>query len=578
MYKSILILLLAPFAITMQAQSLSKVVVSKFENGNPKLVNHYAGSKTAENLRKQETFNVDGRIVLEKNFKNTLLDGPVKEFKEFDGSPINELNYKKGKLDGSQYHYFSDGRVKFALNYLNGVLNGTQREYFFKEHTIRSETNYSGGVLHGMQQRWNQNGTKAYHYNFVAGKPDGIQRTWTESGLVEERWVQGQLEDIREKWSAVQAKEVGIYTYENKGDSLNITLGKKLEKEIRYYDSGSIQAIQIPGDPPMLKEFHPDGKVKGEGRGTFASREGKWEFFHQNGNKMMSGEYANGKKMGVFQYWDEKGRLVEEEVWNSDGTRRESWTVTGYHWNDKKEYEGSLTPEGWKIGIWKYWYELGERKIEENWKTICSGSDRPVLEDYTEWTKSGKVLRKGNEREQLEYAYHENGEVKTITTMLFFERDPCQMDQPTRYIEGGTFEKKATDPRYFKSVNTLVITLTDQGDSLVVDRYNKNGQRDGIQEGWYPKGGNKRYSIHFLEGRVQGSVKEWYPSGSLKLDHKYHSDQGGGPFRLVEGTYYNEKGKDFTWNAAEGKDKKKVMLEIEDGAYFFEFMEMNPNE
>lgn len=228
MKKAILILLSIPFAITLQAQSLSKVVIKKFENGKPELVNYYAGAKTADNLRKQETLNIDGKVVLEKNFKNTLLDGPVKEFKEFDGAPVKELNYKAGKLDGEQLIYFSDGRVKYSLNYFEGALNGTQKEFFFKQDTIKAETNYSGGIFHGMQRRWNPDGTKAYHYNFVAGKPDGIQRTWTAGNMTQEKWTQGQYEDIIEEWSAIQAKEVGIYTFENKGDSLNIKWGKKL--------------------------------------------------------------------------------------------------------------------------------------------------------------------------------------------------------------------------------------------------------------------------------------------------------------------------------------------------------------
>ena len=578
MKKAILIILSISFAFALNAQKLTKVVVKKFENGKPELVNYYAGAKTAENLRKQESLNFDGKVVLEKNFMNTLLHGPYKEFKEFDGAPVKEMNYKEGKLDGPQFIYFSDGRVKFSLNYVGGAMDGAQKEYFFKEDTIKAEHNYSGGIFHGMQRKWNPDGTKAYHFNFVAGKPDGIQRAWNNGRMTEEKWTQGQLEDVVEEWSAIQAKEVGIYTFTNEGDSLDIKWGKKLEKGIRYFDSGSIKAIQEPGDPPTLTEYHPNGKVKGKGTGTFKAKEGKWEFFHQNGEKMTAGEFKNGKKMGVFQHWDEKGRLVEEEVWNADGTQRQSWTVMSYHWNDKKAYEGSLTHDGWKTGIWKYWYELGERKIEENWKTTCGGgSDRPVLEEYTEWTKSGKVVREGNEREQIEYAYHENGERKTLTTLLFAERDPCEMDQPERYVGNGIFEKKVTSPGYFKSVNTLVINLTEAGDSITVDRYNREGKRDGYQDGWYPKGGKKRYSIHFLEGRVQGTVKEWYPDGTLKMDCKYASSVGG-PYKLTEGIFYNEKGKDYEWTAADGKDKKKSILEIETGAYFFEFMKMNPNE
>jgi|GEM_PF-7092295 len=579
MKNAILLLLMVTFAQLSQAQTLAKVVIEKHENGKPSLVNYYEGAKIPENLRKQETFNIDGNIILEKNYKETLLDGLVREYKEFDGSLVLEMNYKAGKKDGKQTIYFSDGRVKMELDYLEGALNGMQKEYFFKEDTLhKAETNYSGGVLHGIQTRFNADGSQAYQYRFVAGKPEGVQKTWKAGAVEEEMWQQGKLEVQKSKWSEIQAKESEFYTFVNEGDSLNIKFGKKLDKSIRFFDNGSIQAILTPGeDGGMLKEYHPNGKVKGQGKGTFDSKEGKWEYFHQNGEKMMAGEYKDGKKLGVFSHWDEKGRLIEEEVWNAAGDHRESWTVMGYHWNDKKAYEGSVTHEGWKTGIWKYWYELGEKKIEEEWIKTCKNNDeRFVLEDYNEWTKSGKLVRTGNEREQFEFAYHPNGEVKTKTTVLFVDRDPCVVDQPERYVE-GRFEKKMTDPGYHKTVNTLIYTFKTDGDSALIERFASNGSLSGDQVGWYPKSNVKRYSIHFFEGRVQGTVKEWYPDGSIKLNHKYQSDVAG-PYRLVEGSYFSEKGKEYKFVAADGKDKKKQMIEIESNCYFFDYMKEHPNE
>lgn len=559
------------------AQGISKAVVKKFDNGKPEMINHYKGDKTPENLVKQETLNLDGKVLLEKNFLDMKLHGPYKEFKEFDGSIEKELNYANGVLDGEQKYYYSDGRVKMSLNYAAGKLSGEQREYLFKTDTIGAEHNYSGGVLHGMQRRWNKDLTQDYHYNFVAGKPEGIQRHWEGEKMIQEKWVQGMLTEEVENWTASQPKHVRVYSFVNTGDSLNLVLGRKLERETMYYESGAISAMMEPGDPPSIKELHPNGKVKGEGKGTFAKREGQWVWYHVNGKKMRQGEYKNGKPMGVFQTWDEKERLIEEVVWDENGEQRVSWTVFGYHWDDKKAFEGSLTPEGWKTGLWKFWFENGNRHKEETWKSECKGSKaRPTLVNYTEWTPAGKLLLEGNERQMVETAYYDGGAKKSESVKLFVLRDPCSQPQPEQFVE-GRFERRADNAgSYAKFVITDIFHFTENGDSLLHERFDQEGKRHGYQDGWYPNG-QKQFSYHYLHGRVQGSVLEWYENGQPMIDHKYQSAVGG-PANLVEGIFYNDKGKDYTYLDSDGKEMKKSMLEVEALANYPKFFREHPNE
>lgn len=567
-------MVLAP---SLLAQSLNKAVVRKFDNGKPEIVNFYKGEKVPENLARQEVYNVDGKLVVEKSFRNKELHGPYKEFKEFDGTLVKEMNYEDGKLSGLQKVYFNSGKLKYELNYLDGKLDGWQKEYFFKKDSVRSEHNYSGGIFHGVQSRWELDGQDEYRYHFIAGKPEGLQRRWENGQMTEEKWVQGEYEEVLAAWTASQPKHKKVFSFVNEGDSLNIVFGKKLENEYQYYESGDFSAMMLPGDPPRVRELYPGGKVKGEGPGTFAEKTGKWTFYHQGGGKAMEGEYKAGKKVGVFQAWDEKGRLSEEIVFGPGGEKKESWKVFSYHWNDKKAYEGSLTENGWKTGLWKYWFEDGTRHREEDWSGKCPEGGRPVLESFKEWTPAGKLLLEGNEREQTEFGYHENGAVKTVTTHLFVEREPCKNEQPERFVN-GRFERKITaGGAYFKTVDTQVITFTEGGDTLMIDRFDREGKRDGYQEGWYADGA-KRYSYHYLNGRLQGSAKEWYADGTLMLDHKYASSPGGGEPKLTEGIYYNEKGKDYEFVAADGKDKKKAMLEIEVASHLVEFIKMHPNE
>lgn len=573
-----LIVLLSSFALATGAfaQALSKAVVKKFDNGKPEIINYYKGAKTAENLAKQEHYNYDGKVLIEKGFKDMKLHGPYKEFKEFDGTVKKELNYEAGQLHGEQKFYYSDGRVKTLLNYVQGKLDGAQKEYFFKTDTIAAEHNYSGGILHGMQRRWNKDLTKKYHYSFVAGKPEGIQRKWEGSQLKQEVWTQGEFQEEVENWSATQPKHVRIFSFKNSGDSLNVELGRDLVRETMFFESGAISAMLEPGDPPTIKELHPNGKVKGEGKGTFDKRVGKWVWYHVNGKKMREGEYKEGKPMGVFQTWDEKERLIEEVIWDESGEKRTSWTVFSYHWDDKKAFEGNLTPEGWKTGLWKYWFENGNKHKEETWKAECRNRSRPTLVDYTEWTPAGKVLLEGNEREMVETAYHDGGSMKSRSVKLFTKRDPCSQPQPEQFVDGRFERRTANAAAYAKFVITDVYHFTEAGDSLMHERFDQDGKRHGFTEGWY-EGGQKRYSYHYLHGRVQGTVKEWYKDGRPMIDHKFQSAVGG-PAKLVEGKFYNEKGKEYIFLDSDGKAKKKAMIEVEALAHYTDFFLQHPNE
>ena len=471
MMRTLLFIFLFSLSSLVLAQRPSKVVVKKFDNGKAEIVNYYQGEKIPENLVKQERFNVDGKIVKEQNYKDIKLHGAYREYKEFDGTLVKELNYAHGALDGEQKYFFSDGRVKFLLNYAGGKLNGVQKEYFFKEDTIAAVHNYDAGIYHGMQQRWGKDGQKLYQLNFVAGKPDGIQRMWQNGQKMEERWKTGQFEEVVEEWTASQAKWVRVYEWENTGDSLNIKLGKQVDRETKYYESGSIAAMLEPGDPGKITEYHPNGKVKGEGQGTFENPIGTWVYYHMNGEKSRQGQFENGNPIGVWRNWDEKGRMTREEVMNAEGPKRESWKVLSYHWNDKKAYEGQLTDKGYKTGDWNYWFETGNKHKEETWKLECGTGKRPVLASYTEFTPAGKGLLKGHEREMMEHAYYESGTLKSVTTQLYAQRDPCKDPAPEVY-NAGRFEKKISGSSgYFEKIVTERVILTESGDSRMHERF-----------------------------------------------------------------------------------------------------------
>jgi uncharacterized protein len=570
---SLILLCTAGFVL---AQTPTKVTVSKHANGKPEVLNYYKGETMPSNLMKQEKFSVDGKKVQEKNFLNGKLHGAVLEWKEFDGTKVAELNYVDGLMDGKQMFYFSDGKPKMELNYVAGKLDGRQVEYWFKKSTdsLKTEHHYSGGILHGMQRQWTKDNQNVYNFNFVAGKPDGLQRTWTEGVMKEERWKQGTYEEWLKNWSAAQPQHTKVFDYVPKGDSMNLSLGKSLQKEAWYYESGALEALTTVSGEPETQIFYLGGKLKGKGKGTFDVKVGKWEFYHQNGKKMMAGEFnKEGKQVGLFESWDENGRLVSEEFWNPNGSGRETWKVFRYHPSGTKEMEGTLDMAGHKKGKWKYWYANGNKKSEEDWDYACtSGKGRPYIVTLSEWDDSGRLIVKGDEAKEQQITYFPNGNPSEIKTMVYLNRDACAKGPVDVYKEGNFSQEVAGPTLYDDAVLVEKMTFYETGDTMRIDRFNNEGKRHGYQVGWYSDG-KKQYEYHYNNGGVQGAVKEWYPTGQIMLDHKYSSVSGGTP-SLQEGIYYTDKGKDYPYSAADGK-KKNAMEDIDAISYFTKFWQQN---
>lgn len=570
--------LLLSITLGLSAQKTIKEVEKKFDNGKPELIAYYRDAISTLNLMKRETYSPDGKKVREENFINGKLNGKVLGWKAFDGTPELELNYIDGKQSGPQKYFFSDGRPKLSLNYAAGKMEGRQVEYWFKGSgdTIRSEHNYSAGILHGMQRQWYKDFTPKYSLNFVAGKPDGIQRMYPEGGgeVKEERWKNGVYEEVLSTWTAAQPKQVRVYDWVPAGsDSLNVVLGRSLQKEVRYFETGSIAAITIMSAEPETQEFHLGGKLKGKGKGSLDKKEGKWEFWHQNGQKMSAGEYRDGKKIGLHETWDDKGNLVEEEIWSADGSTRERWRVKFYHINGKPQAEGALDDKGRRTGLWKTWYVDGSKQREETWEMACTkGGGRPVLKDFSEWDESGKLVAKGSEASQWRYSFYPGGSVQEVQKVVFPKRDACS-PAPVEAYDGKTMVMTKGTPDFDQSIVLEKVTLSESGDSLRFDRFNAAGKRDGFQVGWFPDG-KKQYEIHYLDGRAQGTVREWYATGSPMLDYKVAS-AAGGPVHLVEGKAFSDKGKEYSFNEAEDKEPKKAITEIEAASHFRKFVEAN---
>jgi antitoxin component YwqK of YwqJK toxin-antitoxin module len=80
------------------------------------------------NRKKDSTWlyfsDVDGKLVLEENYKTGVKQGPVIVFYPSTGRPSELTDYKNGRKNGRWIKYFPDGKISTSGVYVNDTLQG----------------------------------------------------------------------------------------------------------------------------------------------------------------------------------------------------------------------------------------------------------------------------------------------------------------------------------------------------------------------------------------------------------------------------------------------------------------------
>lgn len=113
----------------------------------------------------------------------------------------------------------------------------------------------------------------------------------------------------------------------------------------------------------VVEETNPDGSpkrvciYKGEGTSRELIRE---TTYYPNGKPQMEGSYQNSRRNGKWTYWHENGNLWSEGIF-ADGKAEGKRTT--YFSNGKVQYEGNYKMD-MRVGIWRFFDENG-RMLKE---------------------------------------------------------------------------------------------------------------------------------------------------------------------------------------------------------------------
>jgi hypothetical protein len=102
--------------------------------------------------------------------------------------------------------------------------------------------------------------------------------------------------------------------------------------------------------------WYPSGKLEGKEYYVNGAAAGVWPSYYENGHMSSLGALKSGRKMGLWKYWDEGGRLRTEVTYS-----KFDYVRVDYYSSGRKKAVGVAAESG-KIGEWTYWDRNGNEK------------------------------------------------------------------------------------------------------------------------------------------------------------------------------------------------------------------------
>jgi antitoxin component YwqK of YwqJK toxin-antitoxin module len=271
--------------------------------------------------------------------------------------------------------------------------------------------------------------------------------------------------------------------------------------------------------------FYDNGAKKETGIVHNGLPSGIWSEYYQNGQKKAQGPYKvddgydQGRKYGLWKFWDDKGAKTEERKYTNDFFE---------YWNGWDSIGKQILKHG--VGYLEEYYPnhkikaAGEIKSGKRWG------------NWREWYSNGRI------REEYKYEAWPTGDSDTAfyKFVLINSWDSTNF-QTAKNGTGWHYEYNDLDQLTYKSFyingirDGLSISYYSNGKQFVVDKYNKG---NWTYRTIYHDNGNKAYEYNRAFGyNRDGIVQTWYYNGKLKLEELYN--QG----RLMDKTKYDKTGK-----------------------------------
>ncbi len=429
-----------------------------------------------------------------------------------DGVKNVETNYSdKGVANGRETSFFGSGRVSETSTYKEGLLDGIQKS-FFADGKLQSETNYKNGVQEGLYRQYYKHQQLNTEGNYSEDQKTGEWKFYDERGtlLKVTNYTAGELDGVRDA----------------------------------FYPNGKISRRDIFDSGILLETVQYDSTGKEYNRVKLPSGSGKYVLKHMNGKLMAEGNYVNGYLQGVYNEYFSNGKLESREYFNKGFSDS---TYVYYQSDGKIDREGKLK-KGHKDGEWKFYNNEGKLYYTENYENAllvkrtyyhANGkidSETPFTNGVkdgwvTSYAESGEVMYKARfyGDEMQEYSYEDkNGNMVTPVVLAGATGKVLAY-----YRNGG----KSAEYEYSAGeYNGLSKTFSPNGKTLW-ESQEDYGHSEGTMKNYYPDGQLKLLRTYW-HNTLQGKYQAYYPGARIRIDGQYDLDYKHGTWK-----YYDEAGK-----------------------------------
>ena len=214
---------------------------------------------------------------------------------------------------------------------------------------------------------------------------------------------------------------------------------------------GRREVVVVSNNDTYISNFSEAGK-------QYEKSQIKEELFG-NGKVKKRGAFVDNKPIGIHTEYDENGVILNSEIFDNQGN---------------KESDGLIDKNGQKTGIWKFYFQTGEKKAEGNY---VNGKRTGK---WTFYYVNGEVEQKGS---------YKNGKTTDIW-QWFYENG--------KILREGTYEDGKEQGYYCE--------LSEIGDTISYGNYS-----EGMKIGnWYLHVNDHIETGEFLSGRKNGTWKYFY--------------------------------------------------------------------
>jgi len=441
-------------------------------------------------------------------------DGPTKYYYP-DGKVSSEGTMRNGKPDGYWRTYYPDGVLKTEGSRRDFQLDSTWN-FFRQDGTIERSITYSNDLKNGPERIYDDNFIVREEYLYENNIREGTSTLYYPNGKVMKTipFVNNKEEGRGMEFAEDDGRIITLTTYRN-GFVYGSQRINRLDSELRRTGE--------------WKDLYPNGQTREEGNWTEGKRNGIFKFFDRKGFLERMERYVNGElvtgddatvTLDIRREFDERGRVRSMGSYR-DGKKHGTFR---YYDEDGKEEgagifefevlmgEGALDSIGQRQGPWKLYHPEGELRAEGEYKNGLREGP------WSFYFRNGKIEQKGSYREDLPSGdwrwYYADGSSHREETYRRGKEDglATEYDSEGNVINVGEFiDGLKTGP--------WKLTINDHREAgEYVD-----GEKHGVWI-WHYDNGVKAFEGEYQIGIPVGRHRYWHANGALKMKGAF---QGG---------------------------------------------------